>query len=524
MKNLITIVFSLLLLSGYAQTWADDVATIMYNKCTKCHHTGGAGPFPLMTFAEASPMASAIETAVSGDVMPPWPPDNNYQQYVHDRSLTPTEKVTILDWILNGAPEGNPANTPPPPVYTPGAVLGNGDLEVQIPTYMSKATTEDDYVCFAIPSNLATTRTIKAIEILPGNTEIVHHALVYVDPNANNVTDTIGGDCAGPSSSTATLAMGYTPGSSPMVLPSVPPLKLGMPMPAGSQILLAMHYPAGSYGMYDSTKVIFHFYPPGETGIRDVTAAAVLQNWSFSLPPNQVTQVNAQYPGAGGLPANISLLSVFPHMHLLGKSMRVFGIEPSLDTLKLSYIPDWDFEWQDFYFFKNMQKATFGTTLKVEAIYDNTTGNPNNPNNPTPITVTAGLNTTDEMCLVYFHYMLYQPGDENYDMDSLLNQSMNDIVEQNLEEGAFSIFPNPFTDNISIYNDGMNPGDVVSLYIYDQQGQLIKRLANTEVVSSNELLLHWDGRNEEGADVSPGMYHLSIIRNGVPAHQRIVKQ
>ena len=38
---------------------------------------------------------------------------------------------------------------------------------------------------------------IKAVEIVPGNREIVHHALIYVDPTATSVTDTVGGDCGG---------------------------------------------------------------------------------------------------------------------------------------------------------------------------------------------------------------------------------------------------------------------------------------------------------------------------------------
>ena len=108
-----------------------------------------------MTYQETSSMSVALYDAVFQDRMPPWPPDNNYQQYVHDRSLSPTEKITMLDWLLNGTPEGNPANTPPPPIFNTGSLLGNGDLEIQIPTYMSKALSNgDDYVCFAMPSSI----------------------------------------------------------------------------------------------------------------------------------------------------------------------------------------------------------------------------------------------------------------------------------------------------------------------------------------------------------------------------------
>ena len=178
MKTKLIFAFFLFSISSYAQTWSDDVAQIVYDKCSKCHNDDGVAPFSLTTYGETSPMAAAMYDAIALDEMPPWPPNNDYQQYSHDRSLTDTEKATFLDWILAGTPEGNPANTPPPPVFSGGALLGQGDLEVQIPTYMSKALSNgDDYVCFALPSGLTQDRIIKAVEIIPGNREIVHHAL-----------------------------------------------------------------------------------------------------------------------------------------------------------------------------------------------------------------------------------------------------------------------------------------------------------------------------------------------------------
>ena len=99
-------------------------------------------------------------------------------------------------------------------------------------------------------------------------------------------------------------------------------------------------------------------------------------------------------------------------MHLLGKTIKSYAITPTSDTIKFANIPHWDFHWQDFYFFKHMQKVPQGSKIKGVGVYDNTATNEHNPNNP-PVMVTAGLNTNDEMFLVYFHYMLYQNGDEN---------------------------------------------------------------------------------------------------------------
>ncbi|MDG1333299.1 MAG: T9SS type A sorting domain-containing protein [Crocinitomicaceae bacterium] len=524
MKTKLIFAFFLFSISSHAQTWSDDVAQIVYDKCAKCHNADGVAPFSLTTYGETSPMAVAMYDAIALDEMPPWPPNNDYQQYAHDRSLTDTEKATMLDWILAGTPEGNPANTPPPPVFSSGALLGQGDLQVQIPVYMSKALSNgDDYVCFAMPSGLAQDRVIKAVEIIPGNREIVHHALIYVDPSGNSVTDTVGGDCGGPTSVDAKLVMGYTPGSTPLTFPDANPLKLGITMQANSQVYFAMHYPEGSYGEYDSTKVIFHFYPPGETGVREVFTDPVLQEWSMVIPPDQVSSYSTQYPSSGGLPYDISILSVFPHMHLLGQDIQAYALQPNGDTLKFIDIPHWDFHWQDFYFFKNIQKAEQGATLKADCNFDNTASNIHNPNNP-PQTVHAGLNTSDEMFMVYAHYMLYFPGDETYNLDSLMNASTASILEQTQEESIFSVYPNPFRNGVKIYSSDIKVGDKLSIYVYDLQGKLVRKLAQNTTVSSSEFMLEWDGRSDNGAEVDPGLYYMSINRNGQFSNHRMVKQ
>ena len=522
MKKLILLTITFISLGVHAQTWSDNVAQLVYDKCTKCHHVGGIAPTSFMTYGEVSPMAAAVAAAVSSDVMPPWPPDNNYQQYSHDRSLTASEKATIIDWVNAGYPEGNAANTPPPPVYSAGSILGPGDLTVQIPTYMSKSTAcSDDYACFAVPSGLLANRVIKSVEIIPGNPQIVHHALIYIDATGVESTDTIGGNCAGPSNNSTKLIAGYTPGASPMTLPSVAPLMLGMDIAAGSQIYFGMHYPAGTYGMFDSTKVIFHFYPPGTTGVRQVMADPIIQNWGFTLPANQVTTVTAQYPaGSGGLPANVSLLSVFPHQHLLGKSIKAYGIKPNGDTLKLANIPEWDFHWQDFYFFKHIQFAPAGSKIKGEGVYDNTVNNPENPNTP-PITVGAGLNTTDEMFLVYFHYMLYQTGDENYDMESLMAGTLNDQLA--IDNSPISVYPNPFNTQTTIAYPSVKSGDVVSISIYDYQGKLIKKVVQNQIAANDGFTAIWDGTNEVNSEVRNGVYFVSIQVNGQNSNKQIIK-
>ncbi len=517
MKKLLLFSFTFIGFASQAQTWSDDVASIFYAKCAQCHHAGGISTTPLTTYSEVNPITTAIASYVTNDKMPPWPPNNSYQQYSHNRALSSTDKTTILNWITNGAPEGNAANTPPLPVFPTGSLLGPGDLEVQIPKYMSKAQVgADDYVCFSVPTGLASGKKIKSVEVIPGNRAIVHHALIFLDPNGSEVTDTIGGNCSSPSNQNTKLIAGYTPGSSPLTLPCNDPLKLGISMPAGSHIYFNMHYPAGSFGEYDSTKVIFHFYPDNETGIREVFASDLIQNWNFTLPANQVTTVSGQY---GPTTSEFSLLSVFPHQHLLGKTMKSFGVTAAHDTLPFIELPQWDFHWQDFYFFKHIIHLPTGTTLKGIGTYDNTTNNLDNPHNP-PITVYPGLNTTDEMFIFYYHYMVYQTGDENYDMEALMNAGLKDIPLN--KESIISVAPNPFNESTSISFPSKN-GDHLTVYIYDTQGNVINKLCSNSVVNSDKVTINWDGTSTEGTSVHKGLYFVSINLNGALYTQRIIR-
>ena len=70
----------------------------------------------------------------------------------------------------------------------------------------------------------------------------------------------------------------------------------------------------------------------------------------------------------------MSLISILPHMHLIGKSWLVYA-ENNGDTIPIISIPDWDFNWQNFYQPEYMLKLPQGYTLHAYAVYDNTSSN-----------------------------------------------------------------------------------------------------------------------------------------------------
>jgi hypothetical protein len=143
-----------------------------------------------------------------------------------------------------------------------------------------------------------------------------------------------------------------------------------------------------------------------------------------------------------------SLLSICPHMHLLGKSYKVWMETPNADSIPLVDIPQWHFEWQFYYRFLSPIHVPAGTVFKTEGVYDNTVWNPLNPNDP-PIEVGYGSLTTDEMFLVYFIWADHQPGDEDLVFDTLEDDldAVNDVGE---EGKRLEAFPNPARSELTL--------------------------------------------------------------------------
>ncbi|MCP4440173.1 MAG: T9SS type A sorting domain-containing protein [Aureispira sp.] len=513
-------------------TYADSIAHIIYDNCSQCHHAGSIAPFSLMSYTDTYNYRNLIASKTAAREMPPWSPNPNYKQYVHERLLTQNEIDGIAAWVAGGAPQGNVANEPAPPVFNSTAILGHGDLKVTMPAYASKATAgNDDYVCFSVPTGLAQGRTLKAIEVVPGNSQIVHHVLVYTDPSGSYPTDTVGGDCAGPGGfGTEKLLAGFAPGGSPIVFPDDGNnIKMGVSIAAGSNIILAMHYPEGSAGTIDSTSVHLHFYPPGTTGVREVSSNPILAKQGFCISPNTVQTLEEWFPSqTQALPVNFSLLSIFPHAHLLGKEFLVYGIQNTTlpyDTIPLIHIPEWDFEWQDFYFFKKVLKMPAGYKLYAKVTYDNTTNNPYNPNNP-PLTVCEGLNTSDEMFLIYFQYLNYQTGDENIDLDSLLNLNLGGTPTgvrpvSMIDNGLFlTAYPNPTSGSTTFEYYTDKPTDV-SLNIYDVRGSLVKQLVSNKQ-AKGRYKLQWDGTSSSNEELANGVYITKLKVGNRITNKKIV--
>ncbi len=396
--------------------WAEDVSCLLYTHCTNCHNPNGVGPFSLLDYTDAYNNRFTIQYNVNEGIMPPWPPDHNYVSFAHEKVLTTDEIQVINDWVNAGAPQGDPNLAPLQPTYNSTEVIENPDWVAQIPAYTSQASSSDDYRCFAIENPGTSDKYITSWEVVPGNVEIVHHVLIFKDsgsgPSNNDNGD--GYPCfGGTGSPTSVYIGGWAPGQGSIHYPD----GMGVKLAPGETIVLQVHYPTGSAGQIDdATKVNFEF---SDVAVREVSSEFILNHFTtltngpLYIPANTTRTFYSEYT----LPADLTFLSVFPHMHLIGRSIKAYAVTPGGTTIPLIDIPEWDFEWQGNYDFRQPLYLPAGTTLYGEAFYDNTTNNPYNPSNP-PINVSAGEATNDEMMLIAFAYLPYQNGDENIVVDT----------------------------------------------------------------------------------------------------------
>jgi hypothetical protein len=448
--------------------------------------------------------------------MPPWPPDAEYRHLAFERILPSGDKDKITQWVLGGAPQGNIALAPTPPTYTNNSTqLSQIDFSSKMQDYTVNTAT-DLYRCFVINTNFPADKFAAEIEVKPGNSSIVHHVLVFEDTaqaivNFDNADPGPGyTQFYGTGSNTSRLVGEWVPGTAPIKFPTM----MGARLRKNTRLILQIHYPRGTFLKLDSTRVNIKFATNTnaptfrEVFLLPVVTETALVNGPLSIPPNTVKSFTAKVvPSTGtvNLPFGaFTLLSIAPHMHLLGQKMKVFEIEAGTnDTIPLINIPKWDFKWQGLYNFRNPMKVPVGSTVICESTYDNTSSNVNNPNTP-PLLVNQGEATSDEMMLVFMALTYYFPGDENIVVDNspvagIKEQAANSIVST---VQLYNIFPNPAKAQAQLpYYSPENLS--VKARITSVDGKLIKEWTTNLQQGFGEINLNIEG-------YSKGQYFVTL--------------
>lgn len=438
-------------------TWSEDAACIIYSHCSNCHRSDGMAPFNLMSYQDVVTNGTGIRAAVSTGEMPPWPPAGEQSHLGFRKDLSEDEKSLLIAWIDQGMPRGDSTQEPATPAFTSAYQIAIPDLIIQLPTYQIPSNLTDDiYRCFPIPSTLNGVNYLTEIEVVPGNGNAVHHALMYWDnsgiPALLDAADPGPGytSFGGIGSNNATLVGGWVPGQDKWTSPP----GMGFYLPQGGDFVTQIHYPLASAGQWDSTSIRLKYT---NTSLRPYMIQPVLNhssnliNGPFAIPAGQVKTFHEQIT----ITQAITVTSILPHAHLICVDMLAYGITPTGDTIHLIDIPHWDFHWQMNYTFKQPIKIPSGTIIHGYATYDNTVNNPNNPSSP-PVWVTAGESTTDEMMIFFLGGSIYQAGDENLIIDPndhLLHWqscSASHIGLEDLESISWDPYPNPASSHVTL--------------------------------------------------------------------------
>lgn len=382
-------------------TFHKDVLPILQARCQGCHRPGEAAPFSLLTYKDARPWAKAIKQAVATSKMPPWTADPSIGKWKNERRLTDAERQILTAWADTGALEGKVKDAPLPVAFTEGWQIGKPDAVLEMAqAYEVPATGIVDYQWILVPG-FKEDKWIQSFEVRPGERSVVHHVAAFLRrPGSKWLADLKPG-VPSPKAAGASEAGGsdgiiaeYVPGVPPVVLPE----GYAFHLPAGTDIMLQVHYTPNGQAVRDVSKVGIVFAKE-KPRYRVITTA--MASLSLRIPPHEA---NYKARAATTFQTEVEVLGINPHMHLRGKSAEIRALFPDGRSEEILRVPKYDFNWQLTYEPASPWKWPAGTRLEAVSTYDNSANNPANPD-PTK-EVRWGDQTYDEMMAVYMHVAL----------------------------------------------------------------------------------------------------------------------
>lgn len=415
------------------------IEPIITENCVPCHRENGGAPFTLTSYEKVRKKAKTIAKVTALRYMPPWPADPSYSHFIGEKRLTQAQIQTIQNWVAQGCAPGENPNALLSKIKPFESALGTPDYVMYLDSVVLHPGGQDRFFLMKASAQLPEKTYIRAIELVPGERQLMHHfnghlvnyipgtksnfstqpRKVEITPNTvkNEKLDLDLMADNGIIPERVHSVVNYLPGVTGQMYPEgIGTFEVS---PQFSIIGNDVHYGPSAKTRVDRSKINLFFtkIPPkrglgelmlGTNGVSKIEPPLV-------IPPNKITRHKTEFV----VPEDISVLTVNPHLHLLGKSLTAHAIKPNGDTIRLIRIPKWDFRWQYFYTFETMLKIPRGSKIEVIAEFDNTRNNPFNPFDP-PQTVAeryeyggSSMKATDEMFQFIITYVGYQPGDEN---------------------------------------------------------------------------------------------------------------
>ncbi|MBL6831180.1 MAG: redoxin domain-containing protein [Pirellulales bacterium] len=362
-------------------TFAKEISRVLQKHCVECHQAGEIGPFALEDYDEVIGWGDMLLEVIDQKRMPPWHADSQHGAFANARDMPPADIALLREWVEGGMPFGDAADLPPPLPHAaewdlprpPDLVFGMSETPFAVP---SEGIVEYQY--FVVDPGFKEDVWVKGVAVDPGNRSVVHHAIVFLRPPDGSSFNGFG------------LLGGYVPGQKSLELPTGYAQRIA----AGTLLAFQMHYTPTGRPEEDLTRIGLILADPDEVTHEVYTVGGIEQD--FEIPPGV-----SEYSVAGemrGIPSDGSLLAINPHMHLRGRSVRLFADREGQSETLLS-VPHYDFNWQHNYAFASPPNLSEVDGLRFEMTYDNSKGNPFNPD-PTEY-VTWGDQTWEEMAVVF---------------------------------------------------------------------------------------------------------------------------
>jgi tetratricopeptide (TPR) repeat protein/mono/diheme cytochrome c family protein len=482
-------------------TFNRDIAPILFRTCARCHRPGEAGPFSLLTYADAKSHARQIAAVTKRRLMPPWLPEPGELKFADELRLTDNEIARIQAWVEQASVEGNPSDLPPAPTFLEGWQLGKPDVVLKATkSYALPASGSDNYWNFVFRAPVDRTRWLRAMEIRPGDKRLVHHANVLVDRQQNGrLQEQAPGDGFGGMELTIESEV-FDPDShflfwKPGSIPYVEPDGMALRLDKDTDLVLNTHLqPSGKPETIQPTLGLYFTDKP-----------ATLHPILLQLENDRLLDIPAGnkhfvVTDEFTLPVDVDLLAIYPHAHYLGKDLQALAKFPNGRTETLIHIPDWNLSWQAVYRYSQPVKLPKGTTISMNFAYDNSEDNVRNPNDP-PLRVRAGNRAVDEMAHLWLQVLPENSPQEKEDPRILIIEAMS---RHKLQKN-----PEDFEAHYNLAALLMGRGEISEALAHFTQANRIKPNEATVNNAFGAALLA-DGRTEESVP------HLTAALNARP--------
>jgi peroxiredoxin len=370
-------------------TYTKDVTPILKQKCVSCHQQGGIAPWAMSDYQTVVGWSSMIKNVVHTKRMPPWHADPNIGNFSNDLSLSDAEIETLMSWIdggmVRGDGEDHLAQRPPD---TQAWRLGKPDFVMELEPESIPATGIIDYRYQSFKFHADKTVYVKAVEIHPERTEILHHVLATVEypedyelPLDRKRGPWIDG-----------ILASWAPGMQPETFPE----GTGRIIPEGSTVHIQLHYTTNGRAQVDQSKIGLHFL--NEPPEREYITIGPT-DFDLEILPNDAEHISTI---TEKIYEDIRVFGFFPHMHFRGKSMKYTLEDPEGNRTQLLSVPNYSFNWQRYYELETPIDVKKGSRIIVDAVFDNSRQNPFNPSPQD--TLYFGEQTSDEMMIGFFSY------------------------------------------------------------------------------------------------------------------------